>query len=265
MQVRRSHPAAFLRAKITALGKWITNIFVFLFVKNPVMKTILITGANGNLGQVVSRRLLDDGFRLLAVEGLAGTGKLPEHENIEVSELDLSDEMQVRDYIGNILQKEPDILAAVLLAGGFAMGKITETGKESLNRMIDLNFYTAYNLVKPLFEHFLGKARGGQFIFIGSRPGLNPADGKDFFAYTLSKSMLFRLAEVINAEGKDKGVSATVIVPSTIDTAANRKAMPGADFSKWVPPSNIADAISFCLTDTGRMLRDQVIRIYNNS
>ena len=77
--------------------------------------------------------------------------------------------------------------------------------------------------------------------------------------------MIFKLAESINAEGKDKGVTAIVIVPSTIDTEANRKAMPNADFSKWVPAENIADAISYSLSDTGRMLRESVIKIYNRS
>ena len=77
--------------------------------------------------------------------------------------------------------------------------------------------------------------------------------------------MIFKLADFINAEGKDKGVTATVIVPSTIDTEANRKAMPGADFSKWVPAKNIADAISFSLSETGRMLRENIVKIYNRS
>ena len=131
--------------------------------------------------------------------------------------------------------------------------------------MIALNFYTAFHIVRPLLAHFLEKKHGGQFILVGSRPGLNAADGKDFFAYSLSKAMIFKLAEFINAEGKDKGVTATVIVPSTINTEANRKAMPNADFSKWVPAENIADAIAFSLSGTGKMLRDNVIKIYNRS
>ena len=81
----------------------------------------------------------------------------------------------------------------------------------------------------------------------------------------MSKAMIFKLAEHINAEGGDKGVTATVIVPSTIDTEANRKAMPQADFSKWVPAENIADTISFSLSETGSMMRESVIKVYNRS
>lgn len=145
------------------------------------------------------------------------------------------------------------------------MGKLTDTSSEDLNKMIGLNFLTAFNVVKPLLKHFLEQEQGGQFILIGSRPGLNAEAGKDFFAYSLSKAMIFKLAEFINAEGKAKNVTATVIVPSTIDTEANRKAMPGADFSKWVPPANIADTIAFSLGETGQMLRENVIKIYHKS
>jgi NAD(P)-dependent dehydrogenase (short-subunit alcohol dehydrogenase family) len=229
------------------------------------MESIIITGANGNLGLSVVNRLLNDGYHLLAGTGPAGAGTLQENKLMEAIEVDLSDENQADSFVAEAVKRHPDIKAAVLLVGGFAMGKLVETRKADLDRMIALNFYTAYNIVRPLLAFFLGRPEGGQFILVGSRPGLNAADGKDFFAYSLSKSMIFKLAEFINAEGKAKSVTASVIVPSTIDTEANRKAMPDADFSKWVPATNIADAISFTLTPTGRMLRENIIKIYNRS
>jgi NAD(P)-dependent dehydrogenase (short-subunit alcohol dehydrogenase family) len=229
------------------------------------MSSIIVTGATGNLGLAVVNRLFKDGYQLQAAVGNSGTGGLPANENLKISEVDLLDEKQAQSFVEKSLMKQPDIKAAVLLVGGFAMGKLADTKKDDLNRMIDLNFYTAYNVVRPLLAYFLGRPGGGQFILVGSRPGLNAADGKDFFAYSLSKAMIFKLAEFINAEGKDKSVTATVIVPSTIDTETNRKAMPNADFSKWVPAENIADAISFALSDTGGMLRDNIIKIYNRS
>jgi NAD(P)-dependent dehydrogenase (short-subunit alcohol dehydrogenase family) len=229
------------------------------------MASLIITGANGNLGLTVVNRLLKDGFHLLAVSGRAGAGKLPHNEKLQISEVDLLNEEETQKFAETSIKINPDIQAAVLLVGGFAMGKLAETKKADLDKMINLNFYTAFHLVRPLLSHFLSRPQGGQFILVGSRPGLNAADGKDFFAYSLSKAMIFRLAEYINAEGKDKGVTATVIVPSTIDTEANRKAMPNADFTRWVPAGNIADAISFSLSETGRMLRESVIRIYNRS
>lgn len=229
------------------------------------MSSIIITGANGNLGLAVVNRLLKDNYHLIAATGAAGAGDLPENLKIEQSAVDLMNEAEAAAFVHNSLKEHTDIRAAVLLVGGFAMGKLVETSKADLNKMIDLNFYTAYNVVRPLLAHFLGRPEGGQFILIGSRPGMNAADGKDFFAYSLSKAMIFKLAEFINAEGKDKSVTATVIVPSTIDTETNRKAMPKADFSKWVPAENIAIAVSFALSGTGGMLRDNIIKIYNKS
>jgi NAD(P)-dependent dehydrogenase (short-subunit alcohol dehydrogenase family) len=229
------------------------------------MSTILITGANGGLGPAVVERLLKDGYHILAATGHAGAENLPAAKNLEVSSVDLLDEKEAESFVEASIKHHPDIKAAVLLVGGFAMGKLSATLKSDLDKMISLNFYTAFNVARPLLSHFLSRQGGGQFILIGARPGLNAAAGKDFFPYALSKSMIFKLAEFINAEGKDKAVTATVIVPSTIDTGANRKAMPDADFSKWVPAENIADAISFALSDTGGMLRESVIKIYNRA
>lgn len=229
------------------------------------MASLIITGAGGSLGLTVVNRLLEDGYHILAAVGRSGSGNLLQHKNLEIQEVDLLNEEQARDFVKKSLKSDTGVQAAVLLVGGFAMGRIADTGKAELEKMIGLNFYTAYHIARPLLSHFLSRPQGGQFILVGSRPGMNAADGKDFFAYSLSKAMIFRLAEFINAEGRDKGVTATVIVPSTIDTEANRKAMPGADFSKWVPAENIAEAISFSLSETGRMTRESIIKIYNRS
>ncbi len=229
------------------------------------MASVIITGANGNLGLTAVNRLLEEGYHILAVSGHEGAGNLASCANLENSVVDLLDEEKARIFAEETLNKHPDLQAAILLVGGFAMGKLADTSRADLEKMINLNFFTAYNIVRPLFKHFLNRPEGGQFILVGSRPGLNAQDGKEFFAYSLSKAMIFKLAEFINAEGKDKNVTATVIVPSTIDTKANRKAMPGADFSRWVPADNIADAISFTLSETGRMLREHVVKIYNRA
>jgi len=230
------------------------------------MASLIITGANGNLGLAVVKRLLKDGYHLHAAVGHLGASNLPRDGRLEISQVDLQSEEESKKFVEYSIAKYPDINAAVLLVGGFAMGNIKETKKSDLDKMINLNFYTAFHVVRPLLDLFLSRpGSGGQFILIGARPGLIADAGKDFFPYSMSKAMIFKLAEFINAEGKDKEITATVIVPSTIDTEANRKAMPDADFSKWVPAENIADAISFSLSETGRMTRDSVIKLYNRS
>ena len=229
------------------------------------MPAILLTGANGNLGHSVTERLLNSNHKVIAVTGPNGPADLPNDPRLETIMLDLLDEAAAADLVNEVIRNNADLSGAVLLVGGFAVGKIAETGKNELEKMISLNFYTAYNIVRPLLTHFLEKRGGGQFILVGSRPGLDAAAGKDFFAYSLSKSMVFKLAEFINAEGRGRDVTATVIVPSTIDTETNRKAMPDADFSGWVPPASIAETVDYLLTPSGRMIREGVIKIYNRS
>jgi NAD(P)-dependent dehydrogenase (short-subunit alcohol dehydrogenase family) len=228
------------------------------------MSSIIITGANGGLGIAITSRLVEDGYQVLAVTGESGPGSLAKLKNLTSSQVDLMNQDQAESYVNKAIMTT-DLNSAVLLVGGFAMGKLADTRKEDLEKMIGLNFYSAFNIVKPLMKHFLSKPEGGRFILVGSRPGLDAAAGKDFFAYSLSKAMVFKLAEFINAEGKDKGVDAVVIVPSTVDTESNRKAMPNADFSRWVTPDGIARAISFYLSPEGRMIKEAVVKIYNRA
>jgi len=228
------------------------------------MSSIIITGANGGLGTAVTNRLVEDGYRVLAVTGVSGPGALAKIKNLTSFQVDLMNQDQAESFVNNAIMTA-DLNAAVLLVGGFAMGRLADTRKEDLEKMIGLNFYSAFNIVKPLMKHFLSRPEGGRFILVGSRPGLDASAGKDFFAYSLSKAMVFKLAEFINAEGKDKGVDAVVIVPSTIDTESNRKAMPNADFSRWVPPAAIADTVAFYLSPAGKMIREGIVKLYNRS
>ena len=109
------------------------------------------------------------------------------------------------------------------------------------------------------------KQGNGRIFLIGSRQGLNILKGKSALAYSFSKSLLFRLAELLNAEAKGKNVVASVIVPSIIDTPSNRESMPDANFSDWVTPSAIADVIYFYSSDEGNAIREPVIKMYGKS
>lgn len=226
-------------------------------------KSILLTGASGNLGGAVLQRLSAAGYHILAIASSQQGADALQSESVEAARLDLSDEAAVQAYIKE-MNPNRDIAAAVLLAGGFMPGKLGETGSEALHKMIALNFETAFYTVRELLPVF-EKRGGGQFILIGTRSGMEAKEGKNMAAYAFSKGLVFQLAEMINAYGKTKGIDATVIVPSTIDTSANRKAMPQADFSKWVSPGAIADAILFVLSDSGRQMRESVLKLYHES
>ena len=100
---------------------------------------------------------------------------------------------------------------------------------------------------------------------MGARPALNPADGKGSLSYALSKSLVIKLAEMLNAEGAYNNVVAHVVVPSIIDTPVNRAAMPTADFSKWVRAEDIADTIAYLCSQSGSPVRDAVVKLYGQS
>lgn len=228
------------------------------------MKTILVTGANGNLGASVVQHLHSQGHRICAT---VGSGHLPEDftkMTVDARSVNLTDEAASQQYIEEITRQHPNLSDAVLLVGGFAMGSIAGTGGDAIDKQIALNFKTAYFIVRPLMD-FFEKKGGGQIILVGARPALLPEAGKDLVAYALAKSLVFRLAEIVNAAGKGKNITATVIVPSTIDTPPNRQAMPGADFSKWVKPEDIAETIAFVISDAGSTLRESVLKVYNES
>ena len=143
---------------------------------------------------------------------------------IQAVPLDLTDEEAIAQFVEAHAE---GLEAAVLTVGGFAMGGFDETDKTLLDRMYSMNFETAFFLVKALLPVF-DKRGGGQIILFGSKPALEAQAGMHTLAYSLSKGLVFHLAELINAYGKEKNISATVLVPSIIDTPINREAMPDA-------------------------------------
>ena len=144
------------------------------------------------------------------------------------------------------------------------MGSVAETKTSDIAKQYKLNFETAYNVARPVFTQMLKQTNGRIFI-IGSKPGLNAMFGKGLVAYGLAKSLIFRLAELMNDEAKGTNVVVSVVVPSTIDTSQNRKSMPKADPSKWVKPEAIAEVIYFHCTEAASVLREPVIKVYNNA
>jgi NAD(P)-dependent dehydrogenase (short-subunit alcohol dehydrogenase family) len=229
------------------------------------MKTIIITGANGNLGMVVTKKFLEKGFRVIATVIDASAKKdLTIHEHLHAEIVNLASEDQTALFIQMILDKYKRVDAALMLVGGFAAGNLSVTSVADVKKQIALNFETAYNLTRPLFHH-MSENVSGRLVYIGARPALNPETGKDLLAYALGKSLLFKLAEMLNEEAKGKNVTCTVIVPSTIDTAANRKAMPDMNPENWVTAEQLADVLEFVVSSKGSGLRETVLKVYNNS
>jgi NAD(P)-dependent dehydrogenase (short-subunit alcohol dehydrogenase family) len=229
------------------------------------MKTVIITGAAGNLGTAVTKEFLDKNYQVLAtVSSENARSGIQAHPNLDISVVNLTNEKETSEFIQKSIQKYRIIDAALLLVGGFAMGGLAETSGEDLHKQIALNFETAYYVTRPLFEHLAGNKKGS-IVFIGARPAMNPAQGKGLIAYSLSKSLLFKLAEFLNAAAKGMNVSVSVVVPSTLDTPVNRKAMPDVNPDNWVKTTEIAEILEFLVSDKSRAMKETVLKIYNNA
>ena len=206
-------------------------------------KHIIITGANGNMGAAAVKKFLSEDYYVIAVDHSGShLGFAEGHSNFELHEVDLDNEDAAHLFFQEIISLKGKIDAALLLVGGFTMGNIETTDISTVKKMFTLNFETAYNAARPLFQHMLNN-NYGRLVFVGAKPALDPNAGKDVIAYALSKSLLFKLAEFLNAEASGKNVEVTVIVPGTLDTAINRKNMPGADTSKWTKLEEIAEEL----------------------
>jgi NAD(P)-dependent dehydrogenase (short-subunit alcohol dehydrogenase family) len=233
--------------------------------KNKYMKTVIITGANGNLGTAVTKEFIDRNYRVIATVPNENLKKdFNPHPNLEISVVNLTEEKETNSFVEKLILKYTMIDAALLLVGGFAMGDIENTTGDDLHKQIALNFETAFYVTRPLFGH-MTKNKKGNIIFIGARPALNPAQGKDLIAYGLSKSLLFKLAEYLNEAAKGTNVSVSVVVPSTLDTPLNRKSMPDVNPDNWVKPGEIAETLEFLVSDKSSALRETVLKIYNNA
>lgn len=229
------------------------------------MKTAIVTGASGNMGQAVVKKFIDEGYKVIGtiIPNDPVSLDFPP-DSFEKIVVDLANEDDSAKFIAGVVSKYGSVDAAVLTVGGFAMGSIAETKTSDIVKQYKLNFETAYNVARPVFIQMM-KQKSGRIFIIGSKPGLSAKNGKGMVAYSLAKSLIFRLAELMNDEAKGTNVVISVVIPSTIDTPQNRKAMPDADPEKWVKPEAIADIIYFYCTDAAAVLREPLIKLYNNS
>jgi len=220
----------------------------------------VITGASGNLGKATVRKFLEAGYRVSAIISPGSDTSFMVAPDLKVYRSDLFNEQETEKVISEIIHESGRVSLGVMIAGGFAPGSIRETDSDRVKSMFDLNFFSAYHTARPLFRHMEGT--GGMLVLIGARPALDVRQGTNMMAYTLAKSLLLRLAEIINEDGKEKGIKAAVIIPGIIDTPRNREDMADADFSKWVTPGQVADNIAWLVTQEGKESGRSVIEVY---
>lgn len=206
------------------------------------MKKAIVTGASGNLGKAVVEQLLGNGYQV------AGTGFLPVTiEGYSGIKINLADEAFTNEWVSSVIQQGA-VHTAVLTVGGFAMGDIAATTATAIQEQITLNFNTAYNVARPVFLHMKEQGAGTIFL-LGSQAGMEPEKNIGVFAYGLAKSLLFRLADLMNLEAAGSAVKVFVVVPFIIDSPQNRSSMPEADRSNWQTPAQIAERICSYIQD----------------
>jgi NAD(P)-dependent dehydrogenase (short-subunit alcohol dehydrogenase family) len=222
-------------------------------------KTALVTGATGGLGTHVVKALLDAGF---AVVGLARKISAAEfgHPNFTALPAALDSLADAKNAADSVIARFGKIDVLAHLVGGFAGGQtVAGTDDATFQRMFDINVNSAFHILRAVIPH-MRQASAGRIIAIGSRAAEAPGPGVG--AYSASKAALVSLIRTVALENKDAGITANVILSGTIDTAANRKAMPGADTSQWVQPASIASLIVWLAGDAGKDVTGAAIPVY---
>ena len=207
-------------------------------------KVVVVTGALGALGQVVAKEALARGARVVGIDHAASQVQATA-ERIEFGGVDLTDAAQAKKAIDAAASHFGRLDALVNIAGGFAFETVADGDVKTWQRMYALNVTTALNASRAAIPH-LAASSAARIINIGAMGALQAGAGMG--AYAASKAGVHRLTEALAAEYKGK-ITVNAVLPSTIDTAANRASMPKADFAKWVTPKELADVILFLASD----------------
>ena len=229
-------------------------------------RVVLIGGATGALGSGIARVFADTGAHL----GLTSTSEEDLEEladelglsddRLFLSTVDATDRDSVGDLVSGVVERFDGLHVLLNTIGGWGGGKtVGETLVEQWEWMLTLNLRSAFLLSRAVLPHML-EAGWGRIVHTASKTAVTPRPKQ--VGYVVSKSGVIALTEVIAAEVKGTGVTANVVLPSIIDTPANRRMMSSADTSKWVPPEHIAGTMRFLCSDAAASINGDRIPIY---
>src|ERR1700692_1170430 len=210
-------------------------------------KVVVITGASGALGRVVAEVALARGARVAGIDHAASTMKATP-DRIELGGVDLSDAAAAKKALDAVAAHFGKLDALVNIAGGFAFETVAEGDPKTWQRMYALNVLTALNASRSALPH-LTASGAGRIVNVGAMGALQAGAGMG--AYAASKAGVHRLTEALAAEWKGR-ITVNAVLPSTIDTPANRASMPKAAFTKWARPAELANVILFLARHAAR-------------
>lgn len=221
---------------------------------------VLVAGGTGALGAAVVKELVDSGHPVGAtwlVE--AERERLEGVEGVELIKADLFDPEQAAAAVAAI----SDLGAVVNLVGGYAeTGRVHETEPDEFDRLMRLNLRPNILLARAAIPRFMRQG-GGAFVAVSARPALRPFAGAP--AYIVSKAAVLSFIQTLDAEYRQDGVRANAVLPSVIDTPANRAAQPNADYEKWVAPAEIAKVIRFLISSDSAPVTGAAVPVYGRA
>ncbi|WLB50592.1 SDR family oxidoreductase [Bradyrhizobium sp. 521_C7_N1_3] len=219
-------------------------------------KVLIVTGALGALGKVVAETASARGARVAGIDH-APSQVSATPERIEIGGVDLSDPAQAKTAVEAAAKHFGRLDALINIAGGFAFETVGDGDIKTWQRMYALNVLTALNTSRAALPH-LAASGAGRIVNIGATGALQAGSGMG--PYAASKAGVHRLTEALANEWKGK-VTVNAVLPSIIDTKANRADMPKADFSKWVTPQELAEVILFLVSDAASGITGALIPV----
>jgi len=221
---------------------------------------VLVAGGTGALGAAVVSELLDSGHALTAtwVEARERE-RMTAADGLTLRQADLLEPASATEAVASV----DGLTAVVNLVGGFAMGpKVEGTELSDFERMLRLNLVPAFNLARAAMPRLVA-AGGGAFLCVSARAALEPFSGAS--GYATAKAGVLAFVKALDVEYADAGVRSNAILPSVIDTPANRESMPNADTSKWVAPAEIARVVRFLISDDSAPTSGAAVPVYGRA
>jgi NAD(P)-dependent dehydrogenase (short-subunit alcohol dehydrogenase family) len=227
-------------------------------------KHVVVTGGAGALGIAVAGMLVGAGASC-AIPYIhdAEAQRFPFRSDAKVTLIavsDLADEAQVAKLYGGV-----NPWASIHLAGGFAGGKVAETDKSALMTQIDNNLASCFLCCRAAVNAMLAGKQGGRIVNVAARPALEWRSGAGMSAYAVAKAGVAALTAALAEEVAKDGILVNAVAPSIMDTPANRKAMPKADYSTWPKVEEVAATIAFLASPDNRVTRGAIIPVYGKS
>jgi len=228
-------------------------------------RTVVVTGATGGLGTAVVDTLIAAGATChvpYRTEAQAQTFLHRGHKQVTLyPQIDLTDE----DAVTRFYQQLPNLWASIHLAGGFAPGRITATGKSVLASQLDVNVVTCYLCCRSAVTAMAAHSAGGRIVNVAARPALEWRSGAGMTAYAASKAAVAALTVALAEEVVKDNVLVNAVAPSILDTPANRQAMPKADHAVWPKVEDVAQTIMFLASPANKVTRGAIVPVYGRT